>query len=308
MFLAGADGKTPELRAASIKGAMRFWWRALNGHYLIDSELNKDILYHTGLRDQESFIFGGAGGGKGEGRSSFSIQVKNKALPISSQKLVPHKERGFMAEGFVPGNEFEVKFRLPKVKGEAYQVKVPIGGKKQGIFDRRKLIALFQLTCILGGYGRRVRRGMGSVQVVKAVSSKNGEAISVHPNPTLEEIHELVQVLSPHYDLQNSSARIQNVYTGRKSRYPWVSSIEIGRTLHNPTLLISQTTHELNAKDRRSYEPTMGHSYRGRFASPLVASVMEDKRVVVTTLNTIPDRDIPLVNLILQDEFKRKVL
>jgi len=32
MFLAGADGVTPELRAPSIKGAMRFWWRACNGH------------------------------------------------------------------------------------------------------------------------------------------------------------------------------------------------------------------------------------------------------------------------------------
>ncbi|OPX29474.1 MAG: type III-B CRISPR module RAMP protein Cmr1 [Candidatus Omnitrophica bacterium 4484_171] len=32
MFLAGADGRTPELRPPSIKGAMRFWWRAMNGH------------------------------------------------------------------------------------------------------------------------------------------------------------------------------------------------------------------------------------------------------------------------------------
>ncbi len=32
MFLAGADGKTPELRPPSIKGLMRFWWRAMNGH------------------------------------------------------------------------------------------------------------------------------------------------------------------------------------------------------------------------------------------------------------------------------------
>ncbi len=32
MFLAGADGKTPELRPPSIKGLMRFWWRAINGH------------------------------------------------------------------------------------------------------------------------------------------------------------------------------------------------------------------------------------------------------------------------------------
>ncbi|MFQ3675622.1 MAG: type III-B CRISPR module RAMP protein Cmr1 [Endomicrobiia bacterium] len=31
MFLCGADGRTAELRPPSIKGLMRFWWRALKG-------------------------------------------------------------------------------------------------------------------------------------------------------------------------------------------------------------------------------------------------------------------------------------
>ncbi len=32
MFLGGADGKSAELRAPTINGALRFWWRAMNGH------------------------------------------------------------------------------------------------------------------------------------------------------------------------------------------------------------------------------------------------------------------------------------
>ncbi len=47
MFLAGADGTTPELRAPSIKGALRFWWRAMNGHLSLEE-----------LRKQESDLFG----------------------------------------------------------------------------------------------------------------------------------------------------------------------------------------------------------------------------------------------------------
>ena len=47
MFLAGADGQTPELRPPSIKGAMRFWWRAVNGHLQL-----KD------LKEKEAEIFG----------------------------------------------------------------------------------------------------------------------------------------------------------------------------------------------------------------------------------------------------------
>ena len=47
MFLRGADGRTPELRAPSIKGAMRYWWRAINGH-----------LAPNELLAMESAIFG----------------------------------------------------------------------------------------------------------------------------------------------------------------------------------------------------------------------------------------------------------
>ncbi|NER00596.1 MAG: type III-B CRISPR module RAMP protein Cmr1, partial [Cyanothece sp. SIO2G6] len=56
MFLAGADGKTPELRSASIKGAMRFWWRAVNGHVGLESQIKreksdkKETLISAGLR------------------------------------------------------------------------------------------------------------------------------------------------------------------------------------------------------------------------------------------------------------------
>ncbi len=34
LFLGGADGKTPELRSPSIKGAMRFWYRAIDADYV----------------------------------------------------------------------------------------------------------------------------------------------------------------------------------------------------------------------------------------------------------------------------------
>ena len=61
MFMYGADGKTPELRPASIKGVMRFWWRAIHG----DLPLYK-------LKKQEDEIFGST-----DKRSSFSIKISN---------------------------------------------------------------------------------------------------------------------------------------------------------------------------------------------------------------------------------------
>ena len=66
MFMYGADGKTPELRPASIKGVMRFWWRAIHGHLKL-----KD------LKEQEGEIFGDT-----DKKSSFSIKIsKYKGIP-----------------------------------------------------------------------------------------------------------------------------------------------------------------------------------------------------------------------------------
>jgi CRISPR-associated protein Cmr1 len=314
MFLAGADGKTPELRAASVKGALRFWWRACNGHIGLESEVErgkhgaKDKLITPGLRDQESFIFGGTGGNASEGRSSFVLQVRPQAVRTDQrQKLVPHKERGFEAPAFMPDQTFEVVLRLPKVKGKDYQVKPTINGQEQLLFTREKLIALFQLTCLLGGVGRRARRGMGSLEIVEARSSQD-TPIDLVPNPSLSELHGLLSVLTPHYRLQEKSNRIQNVYSGRMSKYPWIAQIEIGQRNNDPTRKISDATHEVKAKDPRRYEPSMGHSFKGRFASPLYTSVLPDGRPIITTLNTIPDRDIPLIDRNLQEDFKRRVL
>ncbi len=50
LFMYGADQNHPEIRAASIKGVMRWWWRAVAGNiYTIDD-----------MRYKESEIFGGA--------------------------------------------------------------------------------------------------------------------------------------------------------------------------------------------------------------------------------------------------------
>lgn len=61
MFMYGADGTTPELRPASIKGVMRFWWRAIHGNLSLDE-----------LKRQEGEIFGST-----DKRSSFSIKIRH---------------------------------------------------------------------------------------------------------------------------------------------------------------------------------------------------------------------------------------
>lgn len=77
MFLAGADGSTPELRAASIKGALRFWWRACNGHLGLEE-----------MRKREQEIFGGVGPNP-TNRSKVIVRVRGEGNLKKSNNIMP---------------------------------------------------------------------------------------------------------------------------------------------------------------------------------------------------------------------------
>ncbi len=88
MFLSGAEQGSAELRAPSIKGLLRYWWRAL--HPTSNIEI---------LREKENNIFG-SGGENGSGGSSFSLRVIYDHLQTTKEKfpkqniMVTSKSRG----------------------------------------------------------------------------------------------------------------------------------------------------------------------------------------------------------------------
>jgi len=269
LFMNGADGSTPELRAPGIKAAMRFWWRALHGHLLL-SELKK----------QEGEIFG-----DNNHRSKFSIQVKELEVKKGLERPVPHKNYRF--DCIAVGSTFEVTLRIP--------VETPR-------WNMEKCCAIFELACILGGTGKRARRGMGSVHI----THNDGKALGMVI--TLEHIHQLISKFSSFYTLR-SGKDILHSYAGTMQYYPWLKKVELGR--HNERILekISNTTHQLHNRPREIYEASLGHASGGRFASPVYVSVVKGSlKPVVASLNTVPDRNRGDISGLLQDEFKQSIL
>jgi len=65
LFMGGADPKYAEIRAQSIKGLLRFWWRAFQQ----ETDIKK-------LRGKEDRIFGST-----DGKSRFSISVEYRDKP-----------------------------------------------------------------------------------------------------------------------------------------------------------------------------------------------------------------------------------
>ena len=133
MFLGGSDTKKAEFRVPSIKGALRFWWRAANAHLSMDK-----------LKERESEIFGDAGSQFGKSKVQIKLiqtieyNGKIKANPV------PHKKATFSFPCLMPGEIFVVKI---------------IGNKT--VFD------LFRLFSVLSGLGKRSRRGFGSFLINK---------------------------------------------------------------------------------------------------------------------------------------------
>jgi CRISPR-associated protein Cmr1 len=310
VFNAGADGKTAELRAASIKGLMRFWWRAVNCQLQLDSEIvqvkNETKIVIPGMRTVETAIFGGVGENDTEGkRSSFVLRVLPHNMISSSASLVPH--RGMPANAFRKNETFSIILQIP----DEYQVSIQLHNKQNGeatlvknYFNTDQLIALFQLVCMLGGVGKRVRRGMGSVKITEI---KFDDATIAIAHLTLEGISDQLKVLSPNFKLESHTNSIINTYQGRMEKYPWISKIELGTAQADITKKISQATHDIKQSDPRKYEPSMGHAFKGRFASPVYVSVLDGSVPVITTLNAVPDRDLNLIDLRIQNNFIRTI-
>lgn len=290
MFLAGADGRTPELRAPSIKGAMRFWWRAIHGHLpLKDVKNGKGEVVTKGLKTLEAEIFGGSG--NDVRKSQVLIRVRQeREMRTQQAELVPHKP--FMKQqAFCAGETFQVILSL------ASNI-----NKENPPMTIQKLSALFQLTCILGGFGKRVRRGMGSVHIV---SIDNGSNIPVPM--TLPYLHGLISQFSGFYTL--TSDNIYFNYSESSPKYGYIQQVELGRPDAGLLRKISKATHDVKRNSGFAYDPSMGHAFRGRYASPVYVSAVQGSiRPIITTLNNAPDKNEDRASLSIQKDFKDRIL
>ena len=282
MFLAGADGSTPELRPPSIKGALRFWWRALNGHLLLNE-----------MREREAMIFGSAE----LGRSKVIIKVKEDMEWDRRTKTSPTPHKPFFQKNaFRVGQTFSVTLSMFK----------EIAFKNNDSFTHTDLTKLFLLTATLGGIGGRVRRGFGAFNVKNIITDGNGKEISFNQPKTIQDISKLL--------LNNSYFTVvkNKIVSQRQSGndYPYIKEIEIGSPNAEILKKIGITTHDVKGMNSFAYENSLGHASRGRFASPIYVSVIiKDRglRPVITSLNTVNDRN-KHVDYRMQNTFKSKIL
>lgn len=149
----GREVLIPELRVAGIKGSMRFIWRAIQ----CADDVNQ-------LRKDEGQLFGNAGGGEDAKPSALRMRVQNVCFDKGPKEMVPHRSlrdydgngKPFSAQALKSGGTFEL-------------VLTSFGSED----THTDFIRLFILTTLLYGFGRRSRKGFGTVSIIRIEGTGN---------------------------------------------------------------------------------------------------------------------------------------
>mgnify|MGYP001612881573 CR=1 FL=1 len=270
MFLAGADQSKAELRAASIKGLLRFWWRALQA----ESDLNI-------LRERESQIFGSSDDKLGGG-SSFSMRITYEGTVKTSKENLPKQNISVTSKGRtfpvnileylaygtceynreVKKNVMTRDYIMPRQK---FNILLHIKEEK---YTSELLKSLFVFN-LFGGIGSRSRNGFGSFAI-----ANNKEAfefieadLSIPQPYSSDNLKKLInQVDTSSY---SSFSKETKVYKTKTTYDTWDKALgEIGKIYRGIR------SGDIK-KDNQPFENKHSYEKRQYIGSPIIADKQE---------------------------------
>jgi CRISPR-associated protein Cmr1 len=175
MFLGGARREAESIRPPSVKGALRFWWRALNWGR-VRANNPTDITALQALHREEARLFGVAGktvdnrqiGGQGVFLLAVKASELSKWEPLSlDQKRNPGHiytlGQGLCRHERDSGSFVLTREALGPAEFEAHLRFRPHADSK----DRESVIEALRAFGLLGGLGSKTRRGWGSVSLLE---------------------------------------------------------------------------------------------------------------------------------------------
>lgn len=258
-FLNGPDPRSPELRAASVRGQLRYWFRAIEGARTADLQQ---------LWRLESNIFGSTGGG-----SAVSIRVYPRELPTERTAMLPHKvndrERSYQ-QAIEPGQD---------VLLEA----VTRPGVKFSLSFRNAV----EVWLLLGGIGKRSRRMFGALGDASFWDFENLSGPQDLVTKAQVRLEQIIQV-------NGTPARTIPSFPTLHPNHSWIVIGTQGTNDWNMMITTLFTSLLRNAKYRPN-ERCFGYATGGRRASPLIAQVRKighSYYPILTVMRSTPARDI----------------
>ncbi len=237
MFLGETQSKNERievasvLRRPSVKGSLRFWWRALNwGHCLSRADGNVVVALQR-LHAKEAHLFGVAADENEEhGQSKFLLK------PCGEVSSGPFKARSEGHQYLLGQGLFSLKDGVTRdcINTGTFTLKILFKPTLLPV-ERQSIIRAILLWGLLGGLGSRSRKGWGSVaiQSMEGQDALNGQQLRVPQ--TVSEFGEVLKSLFTHLpsDLPPFTA------------FSETSRIDISLTGSEPLALLSRTGDEM---------------------------------------------------------------
>lgn len=267
-FIAGTDKNYPEMRAASVRGQLRYWLRAMLGAH----NPNPKNVWET-----ESQIFGSTTSGSG-----ISVRVfRDGPAKSRDYPMLPHRK-----------NEGRRGLSIQRAldAGQVYDLQL---ASRPGVKVPSEAVDALSLWSLLGGIGRRSRRMFGAVQIMAGDDNPNWYTQPQNPDELAALIRNLLTRVG--------SAPPQSNLPGFPTLNSAQSWVIVGKTPFSSSedLVITLFRDLLRADAFRNKQDTFGQAMGGRRASPLIAQVRrirfegEDYYFpILTALRSRPDKNI----------------
>jgi|GEM_PF-1973061 len=280
MFLKGANTRV-ELRPSSLKGVLRYFYRALSSSSSIEK-----------LREEEEKYFGSSNPDIGASKIRLNIKdVPDKS--IDKERLIYTDNHNYKEECYLTDKKFSI---------------IASSHDKSQFYTN-----IIILTLLLGGLGKRSRRGRGSIQVLSCTDDEI--PILNERDSFIEQIQLLLEDLFPSKYISLNNKIILNNSNNLciNKKYPYVKEIEIGNEYKSwKSILenIDSTSHEYRKK---SGAYCLGYAGNGeeKFASPIyitVIKLMNGYYPLITTLNTVMNKKWDYICEKIQNDYKESIL
>lgn len=260
--------KNAEWRSPSVRGVLRYWWRAARWDGVPDF-VGKAGPKFDRLLKEEMLWFGGAAGEKEGRRSPVDVLTYGDRAAQKAVDLLLHRqEKRGTSIGFQPGSIFKLAFRLRS--------------KLDKLAFPEYYTVLLDWWLLLGSIGLRSRRGFGSLA-----------RRDWHWTTVSDYVQELSRVIRAWQTVGAGFAGGCTVHTGRHvgcvletrhgpTDHPTLRSVWIGgsfKTWEAAVKTIGEASHHANPGGG-----PLGKGGSGRLASPLHC-----------TIKRIGDRYVPVV-------------
>lgn len=277
LFLGGAS-QLPELRPASFRGAMRWWFRAMIGGKLYDQCKNNNELISR-IKQEEGDVFGNT---EGAGMVSVRVRAPDTQGMVEKFQARPGSGLAYLGYGlwnekrsyFKPGKEFTLILRFRKDEAKS----------------QNNVLASLWLLANLGNLGSRCTRGFGSL-ALKCKTPKVDFPEVVSYESLLKGLIEMV----PHIEVGTSKTTHGGYYPEFAILHPnWWTCFLIDDAQGNNwrNVLESMGKRLRQFREDRSSGPSKMFGSTPVYHSREYANVMKSKPVSGTSGANLPETSV----------------